>query len=179
MMKNRAISVLAVLAVVGGLFAVSWMAGSGQIPELAERVSQDLNGEDDGDPTPSLSKDESEKENLSEKSEKENADATLTTDSDSILEKIALEALKSGQKYRIRYRAEIYDAKKSLDSPAHVVETAKWVTGNGSAQTTEIACPLPSELKGKNHSETIRIDGQEARRYRFITSWTAEREEQA
>ena len=66
-MKNRAISVLAVLAVVGGLFAVSWMAGSGQIPGLAERVSQDLNGEDDGDPTPSLSKDESEKENASEK----------------------------------------------------------------------------------------------------------------
>jgi hypothetical protein len=163
-MKNKAKEALAALAVVGGMLMAKEMAKEGQM--YAERITQYLNRKSDRNPTPSLSKNENRSE-------------ILNTDGSSIREKITLEGLNNGQRYCIRYQATIYDAKKSFYNPAYVVETTKWVTGNGSTQTTEIACPLPSELKGKDHSETMRIGGQEARRYRFITSWTAEREEQA
>lgn len=83
-----------------------------------------------------------------------------------------LGGLNNGQRYCIRYQATIYDAKKNFYNPAYVVETTKWVTGNESTQTTEIACPLPSELKGKDLSETMIIRGRKTGRYRVFTGST-------
>jgi hypothetical protein len=159
--KNKAKETLVALAVVGGMFGgsliVKEMARQGQM--YAEKITQLLNRRDDRNPTPSLSKNESKSE-------------ILNTDGNNIREKITLEGLNNGQRYCIRYQATIYDAKKSLYNPAYVVETTKWVTGNGSTQTTEIACPLPSELKGKDLSETMIIKGRETGRYRVFTGST-------
>jgi hypothetical protein len=129
----------------------------------AEKITQLLNRRDDRNPTPSLSKNESKSK-------------ILNTDGNNIREKITLEGLNNGQKYCIRYQATIYDAKKSLYNPAYVVETTKWVTGNGSTQTTEIACPLPSELKRKDLSETMIIKGRKTGRYRVFTASTGSKE---
>lgn len=159
--KNKAKEILAALAVVGGilggLLIAKEMARQGQM--YAEKIVQLLDRRNDRNPTPSLSKNESRSE-------------ILNTDGSNIREKITLERLNDGQRYCIRYQATIYDAKKSLYNPAYVVETTKWVTGNGSTQTTEIVCPLPSELKGKNLSETMIIKGRKTGRYRVFTAST-------
>ena len=155
--KNKAKETLVALAVVGGMFGgpliIKEMAKQGQM--YAERS--------DRNPTPSLSKNESKNE-------------ILNTDGNNIREKITLEGLNNGQRYRIIYQATIYDAKKSLYNPAYVVETTKWVTGNGSTQTTEIVCPLPSELKKKDLSETMIIKGRKTGRYRVFTGSTGSKE---
>jgi hypothetical protein len=160
-MKNKAKETLAALAVVVGMLMAKEMAKEGQM--YAERITQYLSRRNDRNPTPSLSKNENRSE-------------ILNTDGSSIREKIPLEELNGGQRYCIRYQATIYDAKKSLHNPAYVVETTKWVTGNGSTQTTEIACPLPSELKGKDLSETMIIKGLETGRYRVFTASTGSKE---
>ena len=163
--KNKAKKTLVALAVVGGMFGgpliVKEMAKQRQM--YTEKITQLLNRRDDRNPTPSLSKNESKSE-------------ILNTDGSNILEQIPLEGLNNGQRYRIIYQATIYDAKKSLYNPAYVVETTKWVTGNGSTQTTEIVCPLPSELKGKDLSETMTIKGRKTGRYRVFTASTGSKE---
>jgi hypothetical protein len=163
--KKKTKETLVALAVVGGMFGgpliVKEMARQGQM--YTEKITQLLNRRDDKNPTPSLSENESKSE-------------ILNTDGNNIREKITLEGLNHRQKYRIIYQATIYDAKKSLYNPAYVVETTKWVTGNGSTQTTEIVCPLPSELKGKDLSETMIIRGRKTGRYRVFTASTGSKE---
>jgi hypothetical protein len=163
--KNKAKETLAALTIIGGIFGglliAKEMAKQGQM--YAEKIVQLLDRRNNKNPTPSLSENESKSE-------------ILNTDGNNIREKITLEGLNNGQRYCIRYQATIYDAKKNLYNPAYVVETTKWVTGNGSTQTTEIVCPLPSELKGKDLSETMIIRGRKTGRYRVFTASTGSKE---
>ena len=159
--KNKTKKTLVALAVVGGMFGgpliIKEMAKQGQM--YTKKITQLLDKRNNRNPTPSLSKNENKSE-------------ILNTDGSNIREKITLEGLNNGQRYCIKYQATIYDAKKSLYNPAYVVETTKWVTGNGNTQTTEIVCPLPSKLKGKDLSETMIIKGRETGRYRVFTGST-------